>query len=505
MSLYEKFGGPKVLDQAVSAFYEKILADPLLVPFFKDTNMRRMRAMQKGFLAMALGGPVIYSGRDLNSAHVRLREQGLNEEHVDRVGSLLLETLRELGLEDEDLSPVRDLIKSSKRDILADSANVFNGASLDEKSRSILEVCEHAAVDLLKRANADHALAKLFAVADVTAIRKMLVELVAYAEGNDPLYNQEDLRLQHSELVVLGLDATLFEKSVHFISDSLIEAGMSPSLVARCGVACRSLRNVVLGVGAGSGKDAQLVSVKDHVVESIAGYLEITGTQGDLVLFRGHADAHKWSLSPTLSRCVGPNSKLNLGRLGGWAKLEQHILDRFQRHAEPFLQSRPTTIIDWLVLGQHHGLPTRLLDWSENPLIALYFALSQDVDAESAVWMMEPRYVFSQNLRLEELESIQVYFPKAIDQRIISQKGCFTVQPLPNGCDPFIVLNENQHLIDEGLRSLARIVIPNDIDLKAKLMRDVNNLGIDGSFIYPGLDGLSRQITTDLIADIVRA
>lgn len=504
MSLYETIGGAKVLEKAVSAFYEKVLSDPLLMPFFKDTNMRRMRAMQKGFLAMALGGPVIYSGKDLNSAHAQLRENGLSEEHVDRVGMLLLTTLRELGLADEDLGPVRDLIKASKTDILADSSVECNRVSIDEKSRSMQEVCQDAAKDLLKRANADSTLAKFFAESSITAIRRMLVEIVAYAEGNDTLYDQEDLRLQHREMVLSGLDAELFEKSVLIISDCLIDAGLSPSLVARCGVASRTLRDVVLGLDSASGKDAHLVSVKDHVIESIADYLEITGSHGDLVLFRGHADAHQWSLAPTLARCAGPHSKLNLGRLGGWAKLEQHILERFQRHAEPFLQRRPTTTIDWLVLGQHHGLPTRLLDWSENPLIALYFALSQDVDTESAVWMIEPRYVFSLNLGLEELESIQVYFPKAIDQRIISQKGCFTVQPLPDGCDPFINLNENQHLIDEGLRSLVRLVIPNDSDLKARLMRDVNNLGIDGSFIYPGLDGLSKQISTDLIADIIR-
>ena len=108
-----------------------------------------------------------------------------------------------------------------------------------------------------------------------------------------------------------------------------------------------------------------------------------------------------------------------VGRLGSWSKLEHHILARFQRQAEPFLTSRPTTTIDWLVLGQHHGLPTRLLDWTENPLVALYFALAQDVDADAAVWMMEPRYVVSTELDIDALESIQVYFPRALDSRIV--------------------------------------------------------------------------------------
>jgi hypothetical protein len=285
------------------------------------------------------------------------------------------------------------------------------------------------------------------------------------------------------------------------ITECLKDAGLPAALVARCGVAGRVLREDVLGT---SDRAVHAVTVKDHVIETLSDYLEITSQGSGLVLFRGHADAHSWMLAPTLARCVGPHSKLNLERLGGWAKLEQHILERFQRHAEPFLTNRPDAKIDWLVLGQHHGLPTRLLDWSENPLIALYFALSTDVGAEAAVWMMEPRYVFSMNLDLNKLNSIQVYYPKALDQRIVSQKGCFTIQPLPNACDPFVVLNEDQRLMDEGLRSMSRIIVPSDVDLKARLMLEVNKLGVDGSFIYPGLDGLSRQIATDLYGDVLR-
>ena len=65
-------------------------------------------------------------------------------------------------------------------------------------------------------------------------------------------------------------------------------------------------------------------------------------------------------------------------------------------------------------------------------------------------------------------------------------------------------LDEDHALIDEGLRSLSRVVIPDDRAMKAQMMLEVNRLGVDGNFIYPGLDGLSRQITTDLLGDVVR-
>ena len=502
MSLYESIGGAETLELAVEKFYEKVLADHDLAPFFKGTNMRRMKAMQKGFLAMAMGGPVLYSGRDLHTAHSRLLAAGLKEEHVDRVGGLLLETVKELGATEDQMTPITSMIEAAKTDIFADPADRDSArVPVTGESQAVQDICDRAAEELLRRVPGEQALAIFFQDASSLAMRRMLMEIVAYASEGTPLYDRNDLAAQHQMLVHAGLDAQLFDRSMLLMTDCLKDAGLSPALVARCGVVGRELRDTVLGT---SEQEIHTVTVKDHVIETLYDYLEIANKSSGLVLFRGHADAHSWTLAPTLARCVGPHSKLNLARLGGWAKLEQHILERFQRHAQPHLNSPPDSMIDWLVLGQHHGLPTRLLDWSENPLIALYFALSTDVGAEAAVWMIEPRYVFSMDLDLDKLNSIQVYYPKALDQRIVSQKGCFTIQPLPKACDPFTVLNKDQRLMDEGLRSLNRIIIPDDVDLKAKLMLEVNKLGVDGGFIYPGLDGLSRQITTDLYGDVLR-
>ena len=98
-----------------------------------------------------------------------------------------------------------------------------------------------------------------------------------------------------------------------------------------------------------------------------------------------------------------------------------------------------------------------------------------------------------------------MYFPKALDERIVSQKGCFTIQPLPEGCGAFLPLDEDHvHSSTRGFAACRGFVIPDDRALKAQLMREVNRLGVDGNFIYPGLDGLSRQITTDLLGDVVR-
>ncbi len=68
-SLYDRLGGAAAIDGLIEAFYVRVLADPKLAPFFKDTPMERLRAMQTQFFSMALGGPVEYTGRSMSQVH----------------------------------------------------------------------------------------------------------------------------------------------------------------------------------------------------------------------------------------------------------------------------------------------------------------------------------------------------------------------------------------------------------------------------------------------------
>ena len=85
MKPLDMIGGAAALETIVDAFYHRVMGDEELAPFFADTDMRRMRAKQKGFLLMALGSPVLYTGRDLDEAHARLRAQGMGPHHVEKV------------------------------------------------------------------------------------------------------------------------------------------------------------------------------------------------------------------------------------------------------------------------------------------------------------------------------------------------------------------------------------------------------------------------------------
>lgn len=97
-SLFERIGGAAAVDAAVELFYQKVLDDPLLRPWFEGVEMNGQAAMQKNFLTMAFGGPNNYTGRDLTDAHARLVADGLNDSHFNAVAGHLQATLEELGV-----------------------------------------------------------------------------------------------------------------------------------------------------------------------------------------------------------------------------------------------------------------------------------------------------------------------------------------------------------------------------------------------------------------------
>ena len=114
--LYERLGGADAVNAAVDIFYRKMLADDRVNYFFDNTDMDRQIAKQKSFLTMVFGGPNNYTGKDMREGHKHLT--GLNDTHVDAVIELLGETLKELGVGDEDIGEVAALANSVRDDVL---------------------------------------------------------------------------------------------------------------------------------------------------------------------------------------------------------------------------------------------------------------------------------------------------------------------------------------------------------------------------------------------------
>jgi hemoglobin len=98
MTLYDQIGGKPAISAAVERFYVRVLADPMLAPFFEKVDIPRLKAHQLAFLSQTLGGPQQYSGAAMARAHARL---SIEQRHFDAVATPLVETLRELGVNEE--------------------------------------------------------------------------------------------------------------------------------------------------------------------------------------------------------------------------------------------------------------------------------------------------------------------------------------------------------------------------------------------------------------------
>lgn len=114
-TLYEQLGGENSLEAVVDAFYVKVLADPVVKDFFKNTDMKKQRQHQKNFMMMAFGGPKKYSGRTLRESH---KKMNLQEEHFNAIASHLQSTLKDFNVQDELIDKALAIVASTKDDIL---------------------------------------------------------------------------------------------------------------------------------------------------------------------------------------------------------------------------------------------------------------------------------------------------------------------------------------------------------------------------------------------------
>jgi hypothetical protein len=144
-------------------------------------------------------------------------------------------------------------------------------------------------------------------------------------------------------------------------------------------------------------------------------------------LFRGQA-GKKWPLSPSAGRdqCVGS---------AGYRRADEYnLLKDFVREAKRYVESGFSEL-EWLALAQHHGLPTRLLDWSTNPLVAAWFACEKEENTDDGVVHMinvpsldRRDDILPFDPRLSDVALVQV--PPRVG-RITAQQGLFSLHPDP--------------------------------------------------------------------------
>jgi hemoglobin len=118
MTLHNELGGDAAIVVALDRFYERVLADPRVSGYFDGVDVDRVKTRQQEFLAMALGGPSRYRGRDLRTAHRRARARGLDEDGYHVFMGHFRATLEELGVPDDKVAEVMAIADTGKEDVL---------------------------------------------------------------------------------------------------------------------------------------------------------------------------------------------------------------------------------------------------------------------------------------------------------------------------------------------------------------------------------------------------
>lgn len=115
--LFDRVGGEQAISELVDEFYDRVIADPELKPFFTSTSMDKLRRMQREFFSAALDGPITYTGRPLSHVH---HGRGITKHHFALYVGHLIDTLQGLGIDENDVQDIISRINTYADEITGD-------------------------------------------------------------------------------------------------------------------------------------------------------------------------------------------------------------------------------------------------------------------------------------------------------------------------------------------------------------------------------------------------
>ena len=230
-------------------------------------------------------------------------------------------------------------------------------------------------------------------------------------------------------------------------------------------------------------------------IASVTDIVDIVSEKQGPLYFRGQEN-DAWGLQPTIARLRNHSHAGSRPEVAANPEeQEKALLHRFRRHT---YEERNRVLDPWEVLfvARHHGLPVRLLDWTSNPLVALYFAclFSDTSDNDGAIWVLERRlgvpdidvFTHADPMTIAGVRLIYPFYPT---RKMTAQSGIFTIHAHP--WTDLTTLKEGDP--DAGdIAHGTKWMVPKR--KKANMLRHLERLGINARTLFPDLSGIAEGL-----------